>query len=119
MIKFERDDVDRDEYAGLHGGEGSIVYKDLFKDVHSLGCRIQIWQLGPGVAEGDHEHTGDKLEEIYYVIQGEAVFTTPSGDRTLHFGEAAFASVEEVHGIRNDGPNLLKLLVVYGQPHKH
>lgn len=118
MLKFEREDKGTEQYQALHEGTGNIVYKDLFNGLHRLGCNIQIWQLEAGVVEGDHEHTEDRLEEIYYVIAGHAVFTTPEGDRLLKSGEAVFASVDEVHGVRNDGPEMLKLLVVYGEPRK-
>ena len=115
-MMIDRDNIETELYTELHGGKGNIEYKDLFEYAHSFGCHIQIWTLEPGVTEGNHEHTDDKLDELYYVIEGRAILTSLSGERTLAPGEAAFISREESHGVRNDGPALLKLLVIYGKP---
>jgi len=114
MIKFDREDENVQVYKQLYDGRSNISYKDFFADASRLPARFQIWTIPPGGSEGRHSHEHDRLEEIYYVIDGEAMFVTPNGARPLKTGEAALASPGDPHGIRNVGEKELKLVVLYG-----
>lgn len=110
----ERDGLQH--YIGLYGGQGSIAYHDFFRSESNLPIRFQIWSLPPGAVEGEHEHEGEEnLEEIYYVIAGEAEFRTESATVALREGDAVMVSPDERHGIKNIGQTVLKLAVIYGK----
>ena len=66
-IQKEKDDQKRSEQ--LHEGEGLIRRRSLFKKESVLPINMEIWELAPGVSEGDHIHDKDRpLEEIYYLL---------------------------------------------------
>ena len=114
MVEFDSESEDVQVYKRLYDGKCNISYKDFFADVSHLPARFQIWTIPPGGSEGRHSHEHDSLEEIYYVIEGEAMFMTPNGGRPLKTGEAALAAPGDPHGIRNVGEKELKLAVLYG-----
>jgi len=114
MVEFDSEDKNVQIYKRLYDGQSNIAYKDFFADSHRLQTRFQVWTIPPGGSEGSHSHEEDRLEEIYYVIEGEAMFMTPDGPRPLKAGEAALASPGDPHGIRNVGETELKLAVLYG-----
>lgn len=115
MVRFDSEKDDVQVYKRLYDGKSNISYKDFFADVTRLPAKFQIWTIPPGGSEGRHSHEDDYLEEIYYVIEGEAMFMTPNGPRPLKTGEAALASPGDPHGIRNVGEKELKLAVLYGR----
>jgi len=114
MVRFDNENEDVQVYKRLYDGQSNITYKDFFADAIRLPARFQIWTIPPGGSEGRHSHEQDRLEEIYYVIEGEAMFMTPNGGRPLKTGEAALAEPGDPHGIRNVGETELKLAVLYG-----
>ncbi len=114
MVEFDSENKDVQVYKKLYDGKSNISYKDFFSGVSHLPARFQIWTIPPGGSEGRHSHEHDPLEEIYYVIEGEAMFMTPNGGRPLKTGDAALAAPGDPHGIRNVGEKELKLAVLYG-----
>lgn len=115
MVRFDSENEDVQVYKRLYDGKSNISYKDFFADASGLPARFQIWTIPPGGSEGRHSHEDDRLEEIYYVIDGEALFMTPNGARPLKTGDAALAAPGDPHGIRNVGEKELKLAVLYGR----
>jgi quercetin dioxygenase-like cupin family protein len=68
-----------------------------------------VYCLAPGQAQAPHTHAdGDK---IYYVLEGEGVFQVGDEHRALGAGAAVLAPAGHVHGVRNDAPAPLRLLV--------
>ena len=53
-IQKEKDDQKRSEQ--LHEGEGLIGRRALFKSESKLPVDMEVWELAPGVSEGDHIH---------------------------------------------------------------
>ena len=101
----------------IHEGDGEIKTRGLFGDVTKLPVRVQVWELAPGVSEGNHTH-GDKhpLEEIYYFLEGEGTMWVDGEDVAIAAGDAIMVPPGSDHGFRNTGDGPLKLIIVWGRP---
>lgn len=116
MISIENDSKDTCIYHQLYEGRGDICYKDFFLSSSRLPIRFQVWKIPPGGSEGFHTHdTDENLEEIYYVIEGEARYTADSTSIDLHPGDAVIAPMGTEHSIENKGESDLRLVVIYGK----
>lgn len=71
----------------------------------------------PGFSTGDHVHT--KIEELFYVIQGE--FQIRAGDWSGHVGPGNFvqAPPNTAHGFGNPGPTPATLALVISPANVH
>ena len=73
----ETDSTDLRHQEAIHEGVGTIVRKMFFREQSQLPIRFDIWELPPGVSEGDHTHGGTgegrALEEIYYFLSGNGM----------------------------------------------
>lgn len=65
--------------------------------------------LEPGQSQPVHTH--EEQDKFYFVIEGEGQFTVGKETRTLGPGSVVFAPVSEPHGVVNNGPVPLVLLV--------
>ena len=68
-----------------------------------------VYGLEPGQEQAPHTHAG--ADKIYYVLEGEGEFTLGAECRLFGPGYAIMAPAGEAHGVRNDGPGRLTLLV--------
>ena len=69
------------ETPNIHEGEGVILRRSMFREQSKLPIRMEVWELEPGVTEGDHTHEGEgELEEIYYFLEGEGVMSVEGED---------------------------------------
>jgi quercetin dioxygenase-like cupin family protein len=82
------------------------------------GPTFTVFEVAPGLATGDHRHT--KIEEIFYVLEGE--FQIRIGDRTVRAraGDFALAPPGVAHGFGNstDAPAKLALVISPGGIHE-
>jgi quercetin dioxygenase-like cupin family protein len=89
----------------LHGSH--LDYLLTAKD--SKGCSLFEFDLAPGFDTGVHYHT--KLEEFFYVLEGE--IDLRSNDRVVRAGPGtfAFAPPGVRHAITNSGSNRARMLI--------
>jgi mannose-6-phosphate isomerase-like protein (cupin superfamily) len=117
---FQRDDEDVRTYAEVHGGEGAIQISRLFRDRLTMPIHVQIWELEPGVSEGGHTHPTDdptdNWEELYYVLSGSGTITIDGEARPLSVGDAVLVPTGIDHGLQADGPESLRILLIFGKP---
>ena len=73
-----------------------------------------IYCLEPGQKQKVHTHDGN--DKIYYVVQGEGLFTIGQKNRLLQSGEIVCASSGEPHGVENTSSERLICLVLMA-PH--
>ena len=64
----------------------------------------------PGQSHALHAHHG--MDKLYHVVEGEGVFLLGGGDVPMHAGDLLIAPDGVPHGIRNDGPARLLVVVV-------
>jgi quercetin dioxygenase-like cupin family protein len=85
---------------------------------HAKGCSVFIFSAAPGFDTGAHYHT--KIEEIFYVLEGE--LTLRVGDRVVQGGPGTFMFVPmgAAHSFGNHGSNPARMLLITAPPgHEH
>lgn len=70
---------------------------------------LDLYCLEPGQQQAPHSHEG--AAKFYYVLEGEGVFLVGTEEQRLGPGYAVMAPSGEPHGVRNEGPDRLTLLV--------
>jgi len=101
----------------LHEGAKPASVRWLFADETTLPVAVNVWELPPGGSEGMHAHDdSDPIEEIYVVVEGEAMMRVDDEEHELGPGDAVLAPVGSDHDLRNVGAGPLKVLVVWGRP---
>ncbi|TWP38852.1 cupin domain-containing protein [Leekyejoonella antrihumi] len=102
----------------LHGGNGSIRMQWHFFDDSLLAVAVQTWELPPGAGEGRHTHDPDEqpLDELYLVLAGTGRMHVDDEIHDLSAGDSVLATAGTSHDLANTGPDLLRVLVVWGSP---
>lgn len=107
------------ETLNIHDGDGVILRRSMFRQNSKLPIRMEVWELNPGVSEGDHIHDGDsELEEIYYFLEGEGMMSVDGEVIPIMAGDSIMVPPGVDHGFRNTGNGRLKLVLVWGKPSK-
>ena len=120
MYVKQNEESDVRPAPNIHGGEGVILRRSMFRNESKLPIGLEVWELEPGVSEGDHIHDdrdpdGD-LEEIYYFIEGEGMMSVEGEDVPIAAGDSFMVPPGVDHGFRNTGDSLLKLVLIWGKP---
>lgn len=95
------------EVLALRGTEA--VFK-VAGEREGAGPTVMEWIVAPGFSTGDHVHS--KVEEIFYVVDGE--LTIRVGDWAGQVGEGGFARVPPgtAHGFGNPGNAPATMLLI-------
>jgi mannose-6-phosphate isomerase-like protein (cupin superfamily) len=88
-----------------------MVKAGLFATDHLF---YDLYCLEPGQAQRVHAHAAS--DKVYLVLAGRARVTVGDEEADLAVGEAALAPASAPHGVRNEGPERLELLVVTTPP---
>jgi quercetin dioxygenase-like cupin family protein len=78
---------------------------------------LDLYCVAPGQTQKPHTH-GDQ-DKIYVVLEGRGRISVGGSEDTLGPGEAVIAEAGVEHGLVNDGPANLLLLVVVTPPPLH
>lgn len=78
---------------------------------------LDLYCVEPGQAQKPHTH-GDQ-DKIYVVLEGRGRITVGGSEDTFGPGEAVIAPAGAEHGLVNDGPDRLLVLVVVTPPPPH
>jgi mannose-6-phosphate isomerase-like protein (cupin superfamily) len=73
-----------------------------------------VWVLRPGQAQKAHRHAGE--DKCYHVLSGRGVVASGAESIPVGPGQIVFCPAGEDHGVRNEGPEDLRLLV-FMAPH--
>ena len=114
MYRKESDATEVKEVPAIHHGDGVIKVRGFFQGASRLPVQFHVWELDPGVSEGDHIH--DDLEECYYFTQGSGVMTLDGQHIPVTAGDAILAPPGCDHGMRNTGNTPLKVVLIWGKP---
>jgi quercetin dioxygenase-like cupin family protein len=100
------------ELIVAHEGQGSIEIARLFQDEKLAGTWhfIEYLVVPPGVTIGDHRH--GENEEIYFIIEGQAMMTINGQEREVKPGDFIINHPGWEHGLRNESDQEVKLLVI-------
>jgi quercetin dioxygenase-like cupin family protein len=78
---------------------------------------LDLYCVAPGQSQKPHRH--DDQDKIYYVLEGSGRFSLGGAEERLAAGEALVAPAGVEHGLVNDGPEPLLVLVVVTPPPPH
>jgi quercetin dioxygenase-like cupin family protein len=95
-----------------HGGEATIEFSRPFEthEFESSWRFVDYVVIPPGASIGPHRHGLD--EEMYFVMEGTALMTTNDIEKRVIAGDLILNKPGWVHGLRNDGKENVKLLVI-------
>jgi quercetin dioxygenase-like cupin family protein len=81
---------------------------------HAKGCSMFELSIAPGFDTGAHYHT--KMEEVFYVLEGE--LNLRAGDRVVRGGPGTvvFVPIGAAHSFGNSGPSPARMLLVTTPP---
>jgi quercetin dioxygenase-like cupin family protein len=79
--------------------------------------QLDLYCLAPGQGQKPHAHADQ--DKVYYVLKGAGRFRLAEAEETLREGEALVAQAGVEHGVQNDGPEPLLLLVLVAPPPTH
>lgn len=79
--------------------------------------QLDLYCVAAGQSQKAHTHAGQ--DKIYYVLEGHGRFTLGRTEQRLSAGEALVAPAGVEHGLVNDGPEPLLVLVVVTPPPPH
>ena len=103
----------------IHDGAGEITRHRIIGDQQYLPIEYELWELEPGVSEGEHTHdeTHDepRLTEIYHFLEGSGIITI-NGERVkVNSGDTVLVPPGIDHGLYNtDSVKTLKMLIIWG-----
>jgi len=100
------------EKVTAHDGQGKILFNRAFesKDFKGPWNFVDFAVLPPGASIGIHTHGAN--EELYLVLEGEGLMHLDGQEFPVKAGAAVLNKPGGTHGLRNEGPNDLKLFVV-------
>jgi mannose-6-phosphate isomerase-like protein (cupin superfamily) len=80
-------------------------------------AQLDLYCVGPGQEQKPHTH--EDQDKIYFVLDGRGSFVVDDGRETLGPGDAIVATAGRSHGLVNEGPAPLLVLVVVSPPPAH
>jgi quercetin dioxygenase-like cupin family protein len=80
-------------------------------------AQLDLYCVAPGQVQTPHTH--DDQDKIYYVLEGRGRFRVGGEEQALEAGDATVARAGVEHGLVNDGPAPLLVLVVVTPPPPH
>ena len=86
---------------------GDKMKKNGLFETDRMFC--DLYCLEPDQAQAVHAHEG--LDKVYFVLRGKGLFQIGGEVRELEKDEIALAPSGESHGVKNQGPDQLVLLV--------
>jgi mannose-6-phosphate isomerase-like protein (cupin superfamily) len=116
----ETDSTDLRHQEAIHEGVGAIARRMFFREQSQLPIRFDVWELPPGVSEGDHTHgsreVGRALEEIYYFLSGGGMMRIEGEEVAVDPGDAVLVPPGVDDGLYNTGTEPLRLVLLWGEP---
>ena len=112
MIKRAKDMV-KEVKQQVRGGKGSMEIIRLVHPDETFTKHLQTLArvtLSPGSSIGLHPHVDS--EEIYYILQGKALFNDNGTEKILERGDAAVTGGGGTHSIEAVGPETLEFIGV-------
>ena len=79
--------------------------------------QLDLYCVAPGQAQSPHRHESE--DKIYYVVEGSGRVSVGGVEERLGPGEAVVAPAGVDHGLVNDSPEPLLVLVVVAPPPAH
>ena len=101
------------DYGDLSQGDTALIrWRTLVPAgrTPTSGISMGVCEIPPGSQLAPHHH---RPQEVYYVTAGEAEVFLDGGWRPLHAGDVAYIPGDAVHGLRNRGAALCRIVWVF------
>ena len=99
----------------IHEGDGEITRLKIIGEQNHLPINYELWELEPGVSEGDHAHDTPKLAEIYHFLDGSGVITINGDEVNVCKGDTVLVPPGIDHGVYNtNSTETLRMLIIWG-----
>jgi mannose-6-phosphate isomerase-like protein (cupin superfamily) len=114
MIFATPDVLPMEHAVAHHQGKGPFARRTLLENIPGSAFKhIREVVLPPGSIIGDHPHVGD--DELYYILSGVGVMVVNGEERVMGPGSAALVLSGGTHGLRNEGSEDVRILIVCAQ----
>ena len=99
----------------IHGGNGYILRDMLLSDdqLNGVCTYVSCITLDPGCEIGPHTHADDS--EMYFLIEGTAVYIDNGEEAEVHAGDVMFCKKGDSHAIKNATDAPVKFVAVIQQ----
>ena len=84
-----------------------MIKVNLFDTEHFF-CDLYCLKIG----QSQKPHTHQGADKIYYILEGKGTFLIGDEENILQAGQIVLAQSGIVHGVRNDYPDNLSILVL-------
>ena len=99
------------ERVVAHQGDGQIASARVIADTAGGGAAwVDLVVVPPGCSIGEHSHGDD--EETYVIVDGSATMVVDGSEIQVGPGDVIVNRAGGTHGLRNTGPNPLRLVVL-------
>lgn len=112
MIK-RKEEMSLEIKTEVRGGNGTMEMINILKNEDSYTANVAKMArvtLKPGSSIGVHPH--DTTEEIYYILQGNALFFDNGEEKRLQAGDVTITGSGGTHSIESLGPEDLDIVAV-------
>lgn len=89
---------------------GGVHWRNFLQQGGDLPVTLGEAEIGPGEVMRRHRHP---QAEIYYLLRGEAKLLLGQSATLLQPGDSAFIPGNCWHGVRNPGPEPIRLLYIF------
>jgi quercetin dioxygenase-like cupin family protein len=104
-------DLVKDTAAIAARGDGKPTKANLFETERFF---LDLHLLASGQAQAPHRHEGQ--DKCLFVLAGRGIVLAGGREHPVGPGQVVFCPAGDEHGVRNDGPEELRLLV-FMAPH--
>ena len=99
---------------GCHGGKGAVLFRRILEsEFQSKVSFLDYTVLPPGASIGYHLHRD--TEEVYIILGGTGTMSVDQEAARVVRGDVILNPKGGSHGLVNDGPENLEILVFEGQ----
>jgi mannose-6-phosphate isomerase-like protein (cupin superfamily) len=102
--------IKRDEVSALDSGQGEII-RELAGLAQATARRLSLAEVTITPSGGSREHYHRQMEEVYYLLQGQARITLGEETRVIGPGDSVVIPVGAPHKIVNVGDTDVVMIV--------
>jgi quercetin dioxygenase-like cupin family protein len=100
-----------DEFEEMEGS-GNATWRLARKTLGAESVGFNVVDIAPGGQIPEHNHSADNQEEIYIVLDGEAMIVTDGEDHVAAAGTFSRFAPEVNRTIRNDSDGTVRALLI-------
>ena len=105
-------DIQLNEVAD-EGAEGVSIRVAISKDDGAPNFAMRVFDVQPGGNTPLHRHA---WEHEVFILEGEAIVTTESGDKNAPTGTIVFVAPDELHQFRNETDEVMRFICLIPNP---